>query len=107
VTTLPNNSATKDGSVVNVEVKNGEVVTTRKNHLDMSRFNTPVVTSHETSNGAALEPSRNESGVTTQSELCANCGTEYKKRAHNHRFCSDLFRVTAWESKAGKKLIKT
>lgn len=36
---------------------------------------------------------------------CANCGKEFVKNSHSHKFCSELCRVDAWEKKHGKKLV--
>lgn len=37
---------------------------------------------------------------------CANCGKEFVKNSHSHKFCSDGCRIESWERKHGKKMVK-
>lgn len=38
---------------------------------------------------------------------CLHCGNQFERKAPKHVYCSDMCRVTAWESKTGKKLKKS
>ena len=38
---------------------------------------------------------------------CLHCGNQFERKAPKHVYCSDVCRVTAWESKTGKKLKKS
>jgi hypothetical protein len=73
-------------------------------------LNAPVITTPLSNEEKQAENHSHNSLQVKQSPfgflICEQCGKEEPRKTHNQRFCCSECRITAWEFKVGKKIVK-